>query len=254
MKPMHPSSQPPSGLQSKIITTPHIMLTRENGISPAPFSSMNVSYGVGDASDNVQQNRQIIKQLMGIEFLVSARQIHSDNIYTVGTLTRDIEVEGFDALITHQPGVGLLIQQADCQAILLHDPEQEVIGAIHCGWRGNVLNIIQKTITRMQDEYRIRPGTLQAVVSPSLGSCCGEFIDYHSQLPKHFQEFICKSDYFDFQAISKRQLINAGVHEHHIDVMPICTVCNENFFSYRRAKKNGKKTTGRQGSIISLQV
>ena len=34
-----------------------------------------------------------------------------------------------------QPGLGLVIKQADCQAVILYDPHKHVLGNIHCGWR-----------------------------------------------------------------------------------------------------------------------
>lgn len=228
------------------------MLTREKGVSSPPYSSLNVSYGVGDTPENVTQNRHKIKKMLGVKFLVTARQVHSDKVYAVSSLTEDVEVEGYDALITKQPGIGLLIQQADCQAILLHDPVRPAIGAIHCGWRGNVLNIIKATISRMQEEYLTDPVSLQAVISPSLGPCCAEFIHFRSRLPAHFQQFQTKPEYFDFRAISRYQLIEAGVPGANIDVINICTVCNKSFFSYRRAMKKGSRVTGRHGSVICI--
>lgn len=228
------------------------MLTREKGASSHPYFSMNVSYSVGDTPENVTQNRHKIKKMLGIKFLASSRQVHSDKVYAVSSLTEDMEVEGYDALITKKPGIGLLIQQADCQAILLHDPVQVVIGAIHCGWRSSVLNIIRATIARMQEEYQTDPASLRAVISPSLGPCCAEFIHFRSKLPAHFQKFMTKTDHFDFRAISRYQLITAGVSGANIDIMNICTVCNKNFFSYRRTMKKGSQVTGRQGSVICI--
>lgn len=247
-----PSSEKLDGMQSNTLTVPHRIFDRNNGCSPPPFNSLNVSYSVGDHPDNVKRNRLKIKNLLGVQLLASAGQVHSDRVYVVDRISRDIEVEGFDALITGQAGIGLLIQQADCQAILLHDMVQNVIAAIHCGWRGNVVNIIGKTLDRMRMEFTTSPAAIQAVISPSLGPCCGEFTDYRQQLPGDFQKFITTPNHLDFQAISRNQLINAGVPAQNIDILRICTVCNRNFFSHRRTTRNGGKTTGRQGSIISL--
>ncbi|MDW7774328.1 MAG: peptidoglycan editing factor PgeF [Desulfobulbaceae bacterium] len=229
------------------------MLNRKTGVSKVPYDSLNISYGVGDSPVNVTENRRKIKKLFGIRFLVSAVQVHSDRVYTARSLTRDIEIQGYDALITSQPGVGLLIQQADCQAILLHDPGHAAVGAIHCGWRGNVVNIIETTVARMRKEFGTDPTSIRAVISPSLGPCCGEFIHFRSKLPRHFQKFSTRPGYFDFRAISRSQLIKAGLLQKNIQVIDICTVCNSNFFSYRRSQKNGNRVTGRQGSVICLE-
>jgi len=105
-------------------------------------------------------------------------------VIIVEDIKQDTEFAEADGLITSEPGVGLLIQQADCQAVLLHDPEQRVIGAVHNGWRGSTLNIIAKTVAVMEDYYGVNPKNLKAVISPSLGPCCAEFIDFQQELPK----------------------------------------------------------------------
>ncbi len=233
--------------------TAHGLFDRRNGVSPPPFDSLNLSYGVGDSNNNVSRNRRRIRQLFPITRLVSARQVHSDKIYKADTIHEDMEVQGFDALLTNRPGIGLLIQQADCQAILLHDPVHKAIAAIHCGWRGSVLNIIAKTIKRMSDEYRSDPDDLRALISPSLGPCCAEFKNYRRELPAGFHPMRSKTNYFDFWKISAAQLSAAGVPERHIETCKICTACNNSFFSYRRSRRTGSGTTGRQGSIILLE-
>jgi len=234
------------------LTTPHGMFDRSGGVSSAPYVSCNLSYRVGDAPENVRRNRERIKDKLGIDTLVSAEQIHGDAIYCVEGGQGDVEVEGYDALITDKAGIGLLIQQADCQAVLLHDPDNRAVAAIHCGWRGNVLDIAGKTVQRMQVEYRSDPAKIQAVISPSLGPCCGEFIHYRRELPIAMHNMRIGANHFDFWKITALQLADAGVPEDQIEIMGICTACNADFFSYRRSRRQGKPLTGRQGSIIIL--
>lgn len=229
------------------------MFDRSRGVSPAPYASRNLSYGVGDEPDNVRRNRERIKDLLGIDTLVSTKQIHGDGIYRVDDCGRDVELEGYDALITDRAGAGLLIQQADCQAVLLHDPENRAIAAIHCGWRGNVLNIAGKTVERLHTEYGTDPAGIRGVISPSLGPCCGEFIHYRQKLPSEMHALQVGANHFDFRKITVRQLTAAGVPENQIEVMDICTVCDTNFFSHRRKSRQGGRATGRQGSVILLE-
>jgi hypothetical protein len=40
-----------------------------------------------------------------------------------------------DGLLTNKKNLFLSITVADCLPIFLYDPEKEVIGLIHCGWR-----------------------------------------------------------------------------------------------------------------------
>jgi hypothetical protein len=241
---------------SPLITTPHAMFSRQGGISASPFTGLNLSFSVGDDPAAVSQNREKVKRHLNVQHLASAVQVHGDQVTVVEDITSDREYKDTDALVTGQKGVGLLIQQADCQAVLLHDPQRKVIGAVHNGWRGSVANILGKTVRAMQEHFGTLPEDLRAVISPSLGPCCAEFVHYAKELPLPFHQWQVTANYFDFWAISRWQLRKAGVLDENIEAMGICTVCNEDFFSYRRAtKKQGYPgITGRNGSVIALSA
>jgi len=229
--------------------------TRYGGVSRSPFDSMNVSYGVGDNERSVAANRRRTGQLIGFPLLLSAKQIHGTGVYCLTKpLTGSLEVEGVDALITDQQGVGLMIQQADCQAVLLFDPVKNIIAALHCGWRGSVVNIIDKVISCMKTGFGVVPGDLEAAISPSLGPCCAEFINYQHELPDEFMSFMVRPDYFDFWQISKHQLIGVGVPEEKINVAGTCTCCSKDYFSYRRASRLSNGVTGRNCSVIGMEL
>lgn len=231
---------------------------RHGGVSPAPFDALNVSYGVGDDPCHVAQNRARLKERLSLTYLLSARQVHDDRILSITGPPAsvhlphdgesDYEYTGYDALITNQPGVGLLIQQADCQAVVLHDPVNLVIANVHAGWRGSVANIIAKTVERMKGDFGADPAVMQAAISPSLGPCCAEFVHFHSELPQEFHKDQVRPAYFDFWAISRRQLQEAGLSRARITTAAVCTRCDPNYFSYRR-----EGTTGRSATVIALR-
>ncbi len=158
----------------------------------------------------------------------------------------DIEAEGYDAFVTEQP-VGLMIQQADCQAVIFHDPVKRVIGAAHVGWRGSVAGMIGETVRTMTDNFDSDPADLLAAVSPSLGPCCGEFVNYRQEFPEWMHRFQVRPDHFDFWEISRMQLQEAGVAATNITVAGVCTCCSNDYFSYRRLRG-----TGRCATIIGL--
>lgn len=227
----------------------HAIFTRQGGVSPEPYNSLNVGLHVGDHPENIRENRARIKKASELPMLASAKQIHGDKVMVVTKpLSADYEFEGYDALITNLAGIGLMVQQADCQAVLLFDPVRRAIGNIHVGWRGSKANIIQKTIAAMRKMYGTNPQELRAGISPSLGPCCAEFVNFKEELPTRFQTYQVRPHYFDFWAISRDQLTTSGVKPEHIDIAGICTVCDHRFFSYRR-----EQTTGRFGSVIGLR-
>jgi hypothetical protein len=230
------------------------MFDRQGGVSTGIFTSLNVGVYVGDDEEAVQENRRKVRESLGVPLLLSAKQVHGTGIYCLTEpLVENTEIDDVDALVTDLSDVGLMIQQADCQAVLLFDPVKAVIAAIHCGWRGSVQGILAKVITIMVENYGTVQADLQAVISPSLGPCCAEFVNYHRELPEEFHQFMVRDNHFDFWQISRFQLMNAGVSARNIETTAICTCCSDNYFSYRRATRLSGGVTGRNCSVISLQ-
>lgn len=230
------------------------MFNRHGGVSITPYASLNIGHSLGDLPEAVEENRRLVKETLSIPRLLSARQVHGPGIYCLTEPLRDDRsIEGVDALITDLTDVGLMIQQADCQAVLLFDPVREVIAAVHCGWRGSVQGILSETIAVMAKNYGTRPADLQGVVSPSLGPCCAEFVNYKSELPAEFERFMVRDNYFDFWLISRFQLVSAGMIENRIRIEGTCTCCSDDYFSYRRATRQSVGRTGRNCSVITLR-
>ncbi len=227
------------------------MFSRTGGYSDGVHSSLNFSFHVNDTDQNVCKNRELAQKILNLAYLASAHQVHLDRIKIVEEKTT-MEYDGYDALITNCKGMGLLVQQADCQAVLLHDPETQTIGAIHCGWRGSVCEIIPRTIERMQTAFGVVPHHIRAVISPSLGPCCAQFIHYKTELPAWMHAYQVRRGYFDFWAISRIQLVESGVPFQQIETTGICTRCTPSFFSHRRDVASGRKFGGRGGSVIGL--
>lgn len=249
---MHLHTTPIPHYTSPLLTVPHGMFTRAGGTSSAPYASLNLSHHVGDVPEQVLANRAIALAAVGLGRLVAVHQVHGDRILRVDEQHTRQEHQGYDALISALPDTGLLIQQADCQAVLLAAPDAGIVAAIHCGWRGNVLDLIGKTIHCLHTDYGVAASTLTAVISPSLGPCCGECLHYRTELPAWMHDFQVRPNYFDFWAISRRQLLDAGVPAGNIEVAGLCTRCDPQFFSYRRASRTGAGTTGRNGTMIGL--
>jgi len=240
---------------SKVPGLVHGVFTRHGGVSRHPYATLNTAWNNGDAPEAVRENLLRVKAAMGVEHLAASKQTHGVAIHVVDEegLTRATEREPVlftppgDALVTMLRGVGLLIKIADCQAIFLVDPVQGVIANVHCGWRGSVARIPEKVVTFLSDRFGTNPENLLAGISPSLGPCCAEFRNYAEELPASFRSFQARTQHFDFWAISRWQLLRAGLRPDHIEIANRCTVCeSEDFFSYR-----GEKTTGRNAAVLA---
>jgi YfiH family protein len=231
----------------------YYFFTRHGGVSSGTYASLNVSHGTGDDHGNIEENRSKINQRVGTERLLSAHQVHSDRVFVDnGEIDQSHEVDGFDALISNKPGTALMIQQADCQAVLLYDPLERAIAAVHNGWRGSVANIIAATIEQMQHHFGTSPARLQARISPSLGPCCAEFVNHEKELPVDFRRFMVRDSHFDFWQISTEQLRGAGLQPGSIHLPDVCTSCSKDYFSYRRAVREGIPRCGRHASVVYL--
>ncbi len=247
----------------------HGVFTRHGGVSAPPFESLNAAWTNGDEPGAVLENLGRIRRSLGLEKLVSSRQFHSDTINFVngsdvlvswskanGALSGAVNVADKmsplfiappgDALATDRSGIGLVIKIADCQSILLVDPGKRVIANVHSGWRGSVQNIGGKTVEQLRERYGCDPSGMFAAVSPSLGPCCAEFVNYRDELPSELWKFRVRPDYFDFWAITRNQLTEAGIPAENIEFAQKCTVCEKHdFFSHR-----GERAKGRMASVI----
>jgi polyphenol oxidase len=231
----------------------YAFFTRHGGVSQGAWASLNVGRRVGDTDLAVAENRRRVRQRLGLAELLSARQVHGCGISRWdGPESPVEEVADCDALLSNRPGLGLMVQQADCQAVLLFDPRNRAIAAVHCGWRGSVQGIIGQTVAAMAGAYGSDPAELLAAISPSLGPCCAEFVNHRQELPAEFLPFRLAADHFDFWQISAGQLQAAGVQAGRIRLAGVCTSCNDDYFSYRRSCRDGDGRTGRHCSVIVL--
>lgn len=228
---------------------------RHGGLSPEPYRSLNVSFGVGDADGNVRQNRDLISRCIEGNNPIFIRQVHKARVHIVTKENRpdpaaasDISMNG-DGMVTGLPETFLGVKLADCQSVIMYDPVRSVVANVHAGWRGSIKNILGRTVQILAKNFGCLARHVHAGISPSLGPCCATFINYKKEIPENFWRYKDASDRFDFWAISRRQLYDEGVLDKNIVSSGICTRCNtDHFFSYR-----GEGVAGRFASVIGIR-
>lgn len=227
----------------------HGSFLRHGGVSISPYASLNFGALPEDLPENLVRNHTLAKNALSIPHLYFGHQCHGKKVVEVNfEMVSNKLRHDCDALMTDHKGIGLMIKHADCQAAIFYDPIHHALGVAHSGWRGSVANIYLELILAMQARYNTNPSDLLVAIGPSLGPKKAEFRNFESELPKEFHEFQLWPTYFDFWAISKEQLLSAGVLSHHIEMAHLCTYENQNdFFSYRR-----DKVTGRHATIAAL--
>jgi YfiH family protein len=235
----------------------HAIFLRFSEMQTRRRRSFNLGLSCKNSEDRVQRRRARIRTHFGFDTMIYARQVHGNRVRLwppdddLGTEIphRDDACLNGDGLVTRSDRKALLIQTADCQAILIADPRKRVVANVHAGWRGSISNIIGRTVDLIIDRFGCRPEDLRCGIGPSLGPCCAEFVNYRAEIPEIFWRYRLSADRFDFWRVSLDQLVNAGVKAEHVEISGICTRCNPHlFYSYR-----GEGQTGRFAAIIGLK-
>ncbi|NMD10657.1 MAG: peptidoglycan editing factor PgeF [Acidobacteria bacterium] len=104
--------------------------------------------------------------------LVLLDQIHSDIIHIIEEAPAG-RLPG-DALATNAPGLLLAVKTADCLPVLLADFRLRVVAAVHAGWRGTRLRIVEKTVRAMAGRFGTDPADVIAALGPGIGASCYE--------------------------------------------------------------------------------
>ena len=194
---------------------------------------------------------------------VVTRQVHTDQVLRVGRddwgtgLERD-QAEDCDALITDEPGTALCCFSADCTPILLYDPVHRAIAAIHSGWRGTALGIVQKTVEAMGCTFGTSPAHLRAAIGPCISQCCFETdYDVPSAMIRALGDAGAQAVeqtgmgkyHVDLKALNRAWLLQAGLRDEAIDISPLCTSCRQDLFWSHRRVGNAR---GSMAAIIAL--
>jgi len=234
----------------------HGFLTRVGGVSSGAYESMNFDGRDTDPAANVERNRALFNAAFGVEKgrLVTVSQVHGKEVLVIEGRLPDRPVEA-DAIVTAQSGVAIGMMTADCQPVLLYDPVNKAVGAVHAGWKGAALGIVVETVMKMAELYGTDPAVLVASVGPCIGPCCYKVgwnvLDEYMARHREADCFKEKDGLrMDITLANTLQLLGVGVRKENISDDAICTACNpELFFSYR---KDGGRT-GRQLSFIMLK-
>jgi YfiH family protein len=244
----------------------HAVSTRIGGVSPQPFHSLNLGIGTDDTQRNVLQNYTLLSRALqfDLQSVVTSHQVHQADIarvYTVPRRSRPFPqahaLSGYDAFITAQPGIALMVRVADCVPVILYAPDRNVLALVHAGWRGTLAGITKKTVGNMVREWGCAAENIRAGIGPAIGPCCFSVqqdvgAQFHSQCANALSFMREKQGgiAIDLPEANRLQLLGAGCRHDHIELSGLCTACTLNLFFSHRGEK-GK--TGRFALIAGLR-
>ena len=259
-----------SPLFQREIGLQHGFSTRKGGVSKEHLASLNLSFSVEDAKENVLENFRRIGERFGKtpEDFVLSKQSHETKVLKVGTkdrgkgITKDRDYEGIDALITDEKGIILSCFSADCVPILFYDPIHKAVGACHSGWRGTKGKILQNVVEEMRKHFSSNPAEILVAIGPSICkeqyvvsedlalSFLEDYPDLGEDTASPIQRISKDKFQLDLWDLNRRIALDCGIKEEHISISGYCTMENpELFFSHRYSQ--GKR--GLQGAFICLQ-
>ncbi|MEX2585895.1 MAG: peptidoglycan editing factor PgeF [Balneolaceae bacterium] len=211
---------------------------------------LNCGLGATAPAEEVSRNRQTLFDRVKIdpESVASAGQVHGDHVEFV-------ESGGFfpetDALVTTSRGVTLTIQVADCAAILLTDPEAEVIGAVHAGWRGSVNKIVTASVNMLY-RHGAKPERVLAAVCPCIGPARFEVGEEVARLfdEQYVDRQPGRKPHVNLRAAIREELEENGIPSGQIEVDTGCTFTRRDlYYSWRRDREKA----GRMLAMIRME-
>jgi len=243
----------------------HGFATRLGGVSTGDFAQLNLSLTRLDDPACVRENYRRFCAVLGTspDRLVLTKQVHTDTVRVARR--EDLRPDLFspipyeaDGLVTDDPALSLICYYADCIPIFLYDPCRGAIAAVHSGWRGTALGIVERAAEKMITLYGCRPEDMLAAIGPGIGPCCFET---HTDVPDAMTAALGDAVLpcirplpngkfsVDLKGVNALRLRRIGLLPGHIETLDICTACRPDlYWSHRRLGDR----RGNQGAIIRL--
>ena len=238
----------------------HGFFNRNGGKSSGIYKSLNCGLGSNDKKNRIKRNLQIVKKKISKKskdiFLLN--QIHSNKLVFINKNFKFNKKKiKADAIITNKKKLPIAVLTADCVPILLYDNNNNMIAAIHAGWKGAYKGIIKKVIN-----FMIKKGCKESSIIAAIGPCISQ---KSYNVKEDFKKKFIKKDrknkiffkrkknmlYFDLPNFVKSQLKSIKIN--NIDMMNIDTYDKKNnFFSARRSLRLKHDDYGRNISIIMI--
>ena len=245
---------------SALAGVPHGFLGRRGGVTTGVTAGLDMGRrGQAEISPELAENRRrAIAAVIPGATLVTLYQVHSADCVSVADPWPDALRPHADAVVTDRPGLALGILTADCAPVLLADPEAQIVGAAHAGWKGALGGVTDATLVAMEALGASRD-RIAAAIGPCIARASYE-VDagfqrrFEADDPANERFFApARTGHaqFDLEGYVAHRLASAGVRT--VEAMGLDTYADPaRFYSFRRATHLGEPDYGRQMAIIGL--
>lgn len=230
---------------------------RAGGMSPPPWTSLNLAEHVGDDPARVAGNRELLARALDLPAAPAwLEQVHGRDVLRLDESGLPAERVA-DAAVTARSGRVLAVLTADCLPVLFCRADGAGVGIAHAGWRGLAAGVLEATIEAMDAP----PDQLLAWIGPGIGAaayevgdevraaCLAAAADPASMAAACFTPGRPGRWQFDLAGLARRRLEALGLAAVHGGRW--CTHSDPvRFFSHRR--DGAERPTGRMATLIWL--
>jgi YfiH family protein len=238
----------------------HGFFTRDGGVSDGVYASLNGGVGSKDLRANVDENRARMAKALAVrpERLLTCYQIHSPKVVEAREPWSHETRPHADAIVTREKALAIGVSTADCGPVLFADPQAQVIGAAHAGWRGALGGVLEATVVEMErlgaSRSRIVAAAGPMIHQPSYevgAELVEKFVASDADNARFFAPGQPGHFMFDLPGYVVARLKRLGLAA--IDNLALCTYADPaRFYSYRRTTHRAEPDYGRHVNAITL--
>ena len=197
---------------------------------------------IGAASSEQDESRNAVTDRRWVWL----EQVHGDRCIDCDEVGVDAAIGAeADAVVTAQFDLALAIHTADCVPIALWS-EDGVLGAMHAGWRGLEVGIIESCVQLLRTKSS---NPISAVIGPSIGPECYEFGEVDlERLSAKFGPSVRSLTTDGRPALDVRCGIRNELARLNVTIVyedDTCTSCDHRLYSFR-----GRGESGRQALVL----
>jgi polyphenol oxidase len=209
----------------------------------------NIKIDVSARNDGTMKNGKIInfknvknflyKNNIPFKNTIFMHQVHGNNVEKVRDNSNCI-IQNTDGIMTRKQGIFLGVFTADCIPLLFFNTKQNIVGAVHAGYKGILKGVVENMLLKIREE-KIDMNDIHVIIGPSIRKCCYDVPEervheFIRKFPDFKYFYTRKRDryFLDIQSIVVQVLLKNGIMNDNIHDGNICTQSNvSKYFSYR---------------------
>jgi polyphenol oxidase len=216
-----------------------------------PFVGYETMQRIAMGLEIPQKEDQILSSI------VFAEQVHSSKVHICNPGDEGSIRLAVDALISNVPHHLLGIYSSDCIPLLVYDPQNQVVGAAHAGYKGLAKGVIPNMIESFNKIFHSNLSNLIVGIGPFIHVCCYEIREDILGLIKSYNwlpHLVSDGEklFLDLNAIVNQQLAELGILPNHIENIGICTSCRSDILFSSRKRSSEDERGSCFVSLISL--